>query len=131
MTDRMLRAIANPSVDIIGHPTGRLLLRREPYKLDMQPVHRCGRRRPASRSKSMRRSTASISRTCNARAARDRGVKIVISTDAHATTRIPAHAMGRPDRPPGLADERGRAEHEECRGLESRAEEEIEVESEE
>ena len=36
MTDRMLRAVANPFVDIIGHPTGRILLRRDPYKLDVQ-----------------------------------------------------------------------------------------------
>ena len=38
MTERMLRAISNPFVDIIGHPTGRILLRREPYKLDINAV---------------------------------------------------------------------------------------------
>jgi DNA polymerase (family 10) len=34
-TERMLRAVSNPYVDIIGHPTGRLLLTRDPYPLDL------------------------------------------------------------------------------------------------
>src|SRR5439155_22990402 len=33
MTERLLRAMDNPHVDLLGHPTGRLLLRREPYPL--------------------------------------------------------------------------------------------------
>src|SRR6266571_1421206 len=37
-TERMLQAIANPYVDIIGHPTGRILLGREGYKLDLEAV---------------------------------------------------------------------------------------------
>ena len=35
MTDRLLRAISNPNTSIIGHPTGRVLLRREGYTFDM------------------------------------------------------------------------------------------------
>jgi len=38
MTERILNAISNPYVTILGHPTGRLLLGREPYKLDMEQV---------------------------------------------------------------------------------------------
>ena len=38
MTARVLRAIENPNVRILGHPTGRLLLRREPFALDMAAV---------------------------------------------------------------------------------------------
>ena len=34
-TERMIRAVSNPYVDIIGHPTGRLLLTRDPYPLDL------------------------------------------------------------------------------------------------
>src|SRR5207302_8264771 len=37
-TRRMLRAISNPYVDIIGHPTGRILLGRAGYSLDMEAV---------------------------------------------------------------------------------------------
>ena len=38
MTERLLRAIANPHVSILGHPTGRLLLRRDAYDFDMDAV---------------------------------------------------------------------------------------------
>jgi DNA polymerase (family X) len=38
MTDRILRALRNPHVDILGHPTGRLLLRRDPYEVDLERV---------------------------------------------------------------------------------------------
>jgi DNA polymerase (family 10) len=40
MTARVIRAIENPNVRILGHPTGRLLLRREPFALDMGSVLR-------------------------------------------------------------------------------------------
>ena len=40
MTARMLRAIENPHVRILGHPTGRLILRREPFAIDMGAVIR-------------------------------------------------------------------------------------------
>jgi DNA polymerase (family 10) len=38
MTERVLRALENPFVTILGHPTGRLLLTREPYAIDMPAV---------------------------------------------------------------------------------------------
>jgi DNA polymerase (family 10) len=38
MTSRVIKALANPCVSIFGHPTGRLLLSREPYKIDMHKV---------------------------------------------------------------------------------------------
>lgn len=38
MTDRILRALDNPHVTILGHPTGRLLLTREPYPVDVEAV---------------------------------------------------------------------------------------------
>ena len=38
MTDRLLRAIACPWVDVIGHPTGRLILKREGYRFDLERV---------------------------------------------------------------------------------------------
>ena len=38
MTERIIKAISNPYVTMLGHPTGRLLLGREPYKLDMEKI---------------------------------------------------------------------------------------------
>ena len=38
MTARVIRAIEHPATSMLGHPTGRILLRREPYKIDLQKV---------------------------------------------------------------------------------------------
>src|SRR3990172_11084388 len=38
MTRRMIKAVENPHTNLLGHPSGRLLLSREPYKLDIQKV---------------------------------------------------------------------------------------------
>ena len=84
MTDRMLRAISNPFVDIIGHPTGRILLRRDPYKLDMNQLID-----GAAQAGVALEINCQVDRLdlpdVHAKAARDRGVKIVISTDSHGT----------------------------------------------
>ena len=83
MTDRMLRAISNPYIDIIGHPMGRRLLKREPYKLDVARIIEA-----ANASGVALEINCQIDRLdlpdVHAKAARDRGVKIVISTDAHS-----------------------------------------------
>ena len=42
MTERVVAAMENPLVDCIGHPTGRLLLRREPYGVDIEADRRGG-----------------------------------------------------------------------------------------
>ena len=70
MTDRMLRAVANPFVDIIGHPTGRILLRRDRQTRCRQAHRRCREEGVAPRS--IFRSHRLICRF-QRRAARDRG----------------------------------------------------------
>jgi DNA polymerase (family 10) len=82
MTDRMLRAISNPFVDIIGHPTGRILLRREPYKLDVNRIIDAAAVAGVALEINCQVDRLDLS-DANARAAHDRGVKIVISTDSH------------------------------------------------
>ena len=82
MTERMLAAIENPYAQIIGHPTGRVLLRREAIDYDMEKVlAACGKH--------------GVAMECNSypdrldlkdvylRMCKERGVKVVISTDAH------------------------------------------------
>jgi len=83
MTDRMLRAIANPHVDIIGHPTGRRLLSREPYRLDVNSIFAAAAEAGVALEINCQIDRLDLS-DINARAARDRGVAIVISTDAHS-----------------------------------------------
>ena len=83
MTDRLLKAIAHPSVDIVGHPTGRLLLRRDPYKLDMSGVIAAAASAGVALEINCQIHRLDLS-DVHARAARDGGVKLVISTDSHA-----------------------------------------------
>jgi DNA polymerase (family 10) len=84
MTDRLLRALQNPWVDILGHPTGRLLLRRQPGSFDVERiVEACARHGVAMEI------NCQVDRLdlgdVQARLARDRGAGLVISTDAHST----------------------------------------------
>ena len=63
MTDRLLRAIDNPHVDILGHPTGRRILQREPYPLDIEAVIDAAVAASAWRSRSTARPIDWISTT--------------------------------------------------------------------
>ncbi len=82
MTRRMIAAIEHPLVDAIGHPTGRLIERREPYALDLEAVFAA-----AARTGTMLEINANPDRRdlseVHARAAVRAGVRIVIDSDAH------------------------------------------------
>ena len=83
MTNRVLRAISNPFVDIIGHPTGRILLRRDPYKLDVSRLIDAAAAHGVALEINCQIDRLDLS-DVNAKAAHDRGVTIVISSDAHS-----------------------------------------------
>jgi len=87
MTERMLAAIENPYCQIIGHPTGRVLLRRDPIDYDMEKVlDACAKH--------------GVAMECNSypdrldlkdvylRMCKERGVKVVISTDSHVAANL-------------------------------------------
>jgi DNA polymerase (family 10) len=81
-TARVLRAIENPYVRILGHPTGRLLLRREPFALDMGAVLR----RAAELGVAVEHNAAPERLDLNdrdLRLAKELGCKIVINSDSH------------------------------------------------
>jgi DNA polymerase (family 10) len=82
MTARVLAAIENPHVDCIGHLTGRLLARREPYAIDVEAVAEA-----AARTGTMLEINGNPNRRDlsehNARLASEAGVTIVLNTDAH------------------------------------------------
>jgi DNA polymerase (family 10) len=83
MTQRIVRAIDNPNVDVLGHPTGRMLLQREPYAVDMEAVIDAAARRGVAleiNSQPYRLDLHDV----HARRARDRAVPLVISSDAHS-----------------------------------------------
>ena len=82
MTDRVLRAVESPVVDVIGHPTGRLLLRREPYRLNVEELIVSAAQHGVALEINSQIRRLDLS-DAHAKLARDRGVKLVISTDAH------------------------------------------------
>jgi DNA polymerase (family 10) len=85
MTERLLAAIENPNVHIVAHPTGRLLLRRDAFEYEMEHILDAAKKH-------------GVAMECNAypdrldlkdihlRMAKERGLKVVISTDAHSST---------------------------------------------
>jgi DNA polymerase (family X) len=83
MTERLLRAIACPWVDVIGHPTGRMILRREPYRFDMERV--CAAAAAAGVALEINSQVHRLDlNEGHTKLARDRGVKLVIDSDAHS-----------------------------------------------
>ena len=84
MTERVIAAIEHPLVDAIGHPTGRLIERREPYAIDLDAVFAA-----AARTGTMLEINANPDRRdlsdVHARAAARADVMLVIDSDAHRT----------------------------------------------
>lgn len=82
MTGRLLKALENPYVKILGHPTGRQILRRDAFNFDVEKVFDAARRHGV-----ILEVNASPERLdlCDrhVKLAHDRGMKVVISTDAH------------------------------------------------
>lgn len=87
MTARIIRAIEHPWVDIIGHPTNRLLLRRAASHVHMEKVIDAAAANGVALEINAQPDRLDLSDT-HARLARDRGVKLVINSDAHATAQL-------------------------------------------
>ena len=82
MTERMLAAIENPYTQIIAHPTGRLLLRRDPLDYNMEKVlDACAKHGVAMECNSY--PDRLDLKDVHLRMCKERGVKVVISTDSH------------------------------------------------
>ena len=85
MTDRLLRALSNKNVSILGHPTGRLLLRRDAYPFDMDAILKAALQNKVAMELNAYPDRLDLN-DVHLRMARERGVKIVINTDAHHTS---------------------------------------------
>jgi DNA polymerase (family 10) len=91
MTDRLLRALESPSIRIVGHATGRLLLQRDPYAYDFESVAaRAAERRVLFEINASPERLDLPSHLV--RAAKRKGCRFTISTDAHR----PAHLRSMP-----------------------------------
>ncbi len=83
MTERILRAIACPWVDVIGHPTGRLILKRDGYSFDMDRVLEAAARAGVALEINSQVDRLDLN-DVQARLAKERGVALIIDSDAHS-----------------------------------------------
>ena len=83
MTARLLKALANPYVRILGHPTGRQILRRDPFAFDLEKVFAAAKEHAVILELNGNPERLDL---CDrhVKLARDRGMKVIISTDAHS-----------------------------------------------
>jgi DNA polymerase (family 10) len=93
MTERILAAIENPYTQIVGHPTGRLVLHRDAYAYDMERVLDAAKKHGVVMECNASPERLDLKDT-HLRMAKERGVKIVISTDAHSTRGLAAMRFG-------------------------------------
>jgi len=82
MTARLLKALKNPYVRILGHPTGRQLLKRDPFLFDVDKVFAAAQEHGVVLELNANPERLDL---CDrhVKLARDRGMRIIISTDAH------------------------------------------------
>ncbi len=82
MTERLIKALANPYVRILGHPTGRHILKRDPFNFDVEKVFAAAKQHGVVMELNGNPERLDLSDRL-ARLAKERGLKIIISTDAH------------------------------------------------
>jgi DNA polymerase (family 10) len=87
MTERLIKAIENPNVSLIGHPTGRILLRRDSYGFDVHAVLTAAAKYKVAMELNAYPDRLDLSDN-NVRQAKQHGVKIVINTDSHHTSHM-------------------------------------------
>ena len=87
MTERLIKAIENPNTSLIGHPTGRIQLRRDSYPFDMHAVLTAAAKHKVAMELNAYPDRLDLNDN-NLRQAKQHGVKIVINTDSHHTSHM-------------------------------------------
>jgi DNA polymerase (family 10) len=93
VTARVLRAAGNPRVHILGHPTGRKVLKREPYKIDVEQLLTAAASLGAAVEHNASPARSDLS-DLNLRRAKELGCKISINSDAHSTDELDLMEFG-------------------------------------
>ena len=93
MTRRVLRALENPHVDVLAHPTCRLLGEREPVELDMEEVFKAALRTNTALEINAMPSRLDL-KDIHAFRARELGVKLILGTDAHSVAQLDLMRFG-------------------------------------
>jgi len=87
MTRRVLKALAHPAVDILAHPTGRLINRREPSAIDLEEVFQAAKENDVAMELDAQPDRLDLN-DVHAHRAREIGVKIAIDSDAHSVEQL-------------------------------------------
>jgi DNA polymerase (family 10) len=82
MTERIIKAMKNPNVDIISHPTGRLIQKRDEYEIDFDKILRVAKETGTILEINSYPERLDLN-DINIKKAKEMGVKMVINTDAH------------------------------------------------
>ncbi|MCC7498148.1 MAG: hypothetical protein IT160_11270 [Bryobacterales bacterium] len=82
MTDRLMKALECPHVRVLGHPTGRILLHRDPFPFDFERIAAEAARRGVAMEINSSPERLDLNGT-NARIAKSKGCRFILSTDAH------------------------------------------------
>jgi DNA polymerase (family 10) len=82
MTERIIKAMKNPNVDIISHPTGRILKRRDEYQIDFEKILRAAKAYNVILEINSFPERLDLNDQ-NIRLAKEAGVKMIINTDSH------------------------------------------------
>jgi DNA polymerase (family 10) len=87
MTERLLKAISNPNTSILGHPTGRQLLRRDAYPFDVDAILTAAAKHRVAMELNSYPDRLDLC-DVHLRMAKQHGVKIVVNTDSHHTSHM-------------------------------------------
>ena len=87
MTKRIIRVLKNPHVDIISHPTGRLIQKRDEYQIDFDKILRAAKETGTTLEINAYPDRLDLKDT-NIRKAKDLGVKMIIDTDSHSAATL-------------------------------------------
>lgn len=93
MTDRLLRAITSGHISIVGHPTGRILLRREGYDFDFDAILKAAATHNVAMELNAYPDRLDLSDR-HLKMAKEHGVKVVINTDSHHTSHLEKMRFG-------------------------------------
>ncbi|MDL5502035.1 MAG: DNA polymerase/3'-5' exonuclease PolX, partial [Candidatus Methanoperedens sp.] len=87
MTERIIKAMENPNVDIISHPTGRLIKKREEYQIDVEKILGAARETKTALEINSYPERLDL-KDVYIKRAREEGVKMVINTDSHSPSQL-------------------------------------------
>jgi len=87
MSERIIKAISNPHVDILGHPTGRIIGKRDPYEVDLDAVLRAAAKTGTAMEINSQPDRLDLKDT-DARHAQELGVMLAIDSDAHSVGQL-------------------------------------------